>query len=287
MGHDNLTPAFFAKEIVAGSLGGASGVLVGHPMDLLKVNQQNGKSSEPALQLLLSIGRQGPLSLFKGVVPPLLNGIVYQSIMFPSYQLGLVLLNKPKDRRETIWESTVAGTFAGLVSTLGTSPLEVVKIKLQLDPAAHAGTPGATTKQFLSLLRSGGLYRGWGALALRDGPGTGVYMCSYYQLKTLFEPHITKPQMVEFLAGGFAGVICWLSILPFDTVKTRMQLDAGCGSPKYNYRGVFHGIKTIVQKEGVRELFAGWRPLCARAFPANAITFVVYESVLKTLQKDQ
>jgi len=229
----------------------------------------------------MEIARKHPLELFRGIVPPLMNGVVYQAIMFPSYRLGLSLMGKPGDRKETLFESSCAGTFAGLVSTLGTAPLEVAKIKLQLDPSAQAGTRGATTRQLLRLMKSGELYSGWSALAWRDGPGTGVYMASYHQLKSIGISYSSSTEIVEFFSGGMAGVLCWLSILPFDTVKTRLQFDAGATSPRYQYRGLFDGIKTISRTEGIGALFSGWRPLCARAFPVNAVTFVVYEKVLK------
>ena len=32
--------------------------------------------------------------------------------------------------------------------------------------------------------------------------------------------------MEQFWAGGLAGVLCWLSVLPSDVVKSRMQADS-------------------------------------------------------------
>ena len=274
--------SYYLREIIAGSAGGACGIVVGHPLDYLKVTQQSEKQALSTSAHFYTLLRNDPLTLFRGIVPPLINGVVYQSIMFPSYRLGLNLLGKPKDEKETLFQSSVAGLFAGLISTLGTSPLEVTKIKLQLDPKALAGTRGATTRQFLHLLRTGELYRGWGALAWRDGPGTAVYMASYHKLKGFGSLNSSaSEEVVEFFAGGFAGVLCWLSILPFDTVKTRLQFDAGASMPKYRYKGLFDGISSIVKTEGVQALFSGWKPLCARAFPVNAVTFLVYERVLK------
>jgi solute carrier family 25 carnitine/acylcarnitine transporter 20/29 len=275
---------YYVREIVAGSIGGASGVLVGHPLDLVKVIQQNGSQKVRASVILLQLLSKSPWGLTKGVVPPLVNGVVYQSLMFPGYRLGLSLQEKPKGRKETILESSIAGLFGGLLSTLGTTPLEVAKIKLQLDPGAQAGTKGATTRQLLHLLKSRQLYSGWTALAIRDGPGTAVYMASYCELKNFGLLYSLPREVVELISGGLAGVLCWLTILPFDTVKTRLQYDAGLPIPKYGYRGVVHGISQIVKTEGVKALFSGWGPLCARAFPVNAVTFFVYEQAIRRMK---
>ena len=273
----------YFREILSGSIGGAVGVFVGHPLDLLKVHQQKENlTKKPSFSFLPDLlKKQGISSLFRGVVPPLIGGVAYQGLMFPSYELGLTLQGKGKalDEKENLFESILAGTFAGLMTTIGTTPLEVVKIKLQLDQGSSGGTKGATTKQLLKLFKSGGLYSGWGALAWRDGPGTGVYMGSYSFLKELGSDS-PYPMFFEFLAGGFAGVFCWLSVLPFDTIKTRLQFDSGRKVPYYNYRGLFHGLKTTLENEGFFALFSGWRPVCARAFPVNAVTFFVYERTL-------
>ena len=179
----------YFREILSGSIGGAVGVFVGHPLDLLKVHQQKENlTKKPSFSFLPDLlKKQGISSLFRGVVPPLIGGVAYQGLMFPSYELGLTLQGKGKalDEKENLFESILAGTFAGLMTTIGTTPLEVVKIKLQLDQGSSGGTKGATTKQLLKLFKSGGLYSGWGALAWRDGPGTGVYMGSYSFLKEL------------------------------------------------------------------------------------------------------
>jgi len=274
--------AYF-REVVAGSIGGASGVLVGHPLDLLKVNQQNHRNPLSATLLFLQLFRGKPSDLFRGLLPPIVNGVVYQASMFPGYRLALDLIGKPSDRPEMLWESALAGVLAGLLTTIGTTPLEVAKIKLQLDPAANAGHRGATTRQLIALFRAGQLYSGWPAMAWRDGPGTGVYMAAYQWLKAQGSTMVSSRESVEFVSGGLAGVVCWLSILPFDTAKTRMQFDAGVASPMHRYQSLSKALASIAREEGVAALFSGWKPLCMRAFPVNAVTFFVYERILQAL----
>lgn len=269
----------YLQEVVSGGLGGAAGIALGHPLDLLKVHQQNSSNRCSALSFTLSTYRtSGVGGLFKGLVPPLIAGVVYQSLMFPAYQLALSLFGKARDT-ESIAESVVAGMFAGLVTTIGTTPLEVAKIQLQLNPSAKGGSAGATRVVLVKMFRSGSMYSGWLSLAVRDGPGTGVYMATYHLCKRLGAPIVPSKSLNELLSGGMAGVFCWLSVLPFDTVKTRIQAD--CVSSKAPmYKGTFDGLVKIARTEGWPALFAGWRPILLRAFPCNGVTFLVYEKCM-------
>lgn len=49
------------------------------------------------------------------------------------------------------------------------------------------------------------------------------------------------------------------------------------------YRGTLHCAAEIGRKEGLRGFFKGCVAHAVRAAPASAITFVVYEEVLKAL----
>lgn len=47
------------------------------------------------------------------------------------------------------------------------------------------------------------------------------------------------------------------------------------------YNGMVDAVRRIVEKEGWRGLYKGTLPSVVKAAPASAITFVVYERVLK------
>lgn len=77
----------------------------------------------------------------------------------------------------------------------------------------------------------------------------------------------------------------WLSI-PEKVIKSRLQQrgtaeEVQAGSSRY--RGTLHCATEIARKEGVRGFFKGCVAHAVRAAPASAITFVVYEEVLKAL----
>lgn len=81
-----------------------------------------------------------------------------------------------------------------------------------------------------------------------------------------------------------------LPCLPVDlnlkVIKSRLQQrssteEVQTGSSRY--RGTLHCAAEIGRKEGLRGFFKGCLAHAVRAAPASAITFVVYEEVLKEL----
>lgn len=85
--------------------------------------------------------------------------------------------------------------------------------------------------------------------------------------------------MASMLAGGFAGVAAWSTCMPFDVIKSNLQSDV----EHTKYRGVIDCAAQVYRRSGLRGFFAGLPVACLRAFPTNAITFVVYSKTLSYL----
>jgi len=90
------------KEMLAGGVGGACLVLVGHPLDTIKVKIQTmvvepGKAApyNGALDCARkTIAREGPLGLYKGMLAPLTAVTPMYSLCFFGYGIGRAFLQK-------------------------------------------------------------------------------------------------------------------------------------------------------------------------------------------------
>ena len=65
--------------------------------------------------------------------------------------------------------------------------------------------------------------------------------------------------MEQFWAGGLAGVLCWLSVLPSDVVKSRMQADSLDPAAR-RYSGALDCVRQSLAKEGPGVFFR-YRPI--------------------------
>ena len=81
---------------------------------------------------------------------------------------------------------------------------------------------------------------------------------------------MSVPGTVSFLAGGATGVVSWIASMPFDTLKTRMQMQP------HLYEGLIDCVRKSVAQDGVMSLHKGFVPVMYRAFVANAVAFWAY-----------
>jgi len=133
----------------------------------------------------------------------------------------------------------MAGVATGIVSSLITTPVELVKIQQQNSLLDRPSTKTVVLRMY-NQHGIKGLYRGFTATVLRD-LGYGVYFGSYeatirlltfsppslpgnLTLLTPMESNMTSPSWPALLvAGGVAGIAGWLVTFPMDVVKTRIQ----------------------------------------------------------------
>lgn len=113
---------------------------------------------------------------------------------------------------------------------------------------------------------------------LRDMPSYGVYFVGYEFLKEL----LGESPTALLAAGGGAGVFCWILSYPFDVIKSRIQ----SVPPKPyrghdKYRGIMDCARKSYNKGGWYVFFRGLNSSIVRAFPVNAVTFFVYEMIMK------
>ena len=126
----------------------------------------------------------------------------------------------------------------------------------------------------------GGLYKGFGALMLRDVPGWGVYFWSYEMLKNFFGiPEAKKSGTdktmlnvaIQMWCGGVAGQCSWMISYPFDIIKTQIQVNETRRVP------MLEVIRRIRAEQGMLAFFKGMSPTLARSFVVNSLCLPIFE----------
>ena len=138
-----------------------------------------------------------------------------------------------------------------------------------------------------SLYKHDGLkacYRGTLATAWRDIPGYGIYMAVYERL--FYDIMRTKYAdrqgiLASLLAGGSAGLVSWATVIPLDVIKSNVQADVLQGKEA----GYMKCIGDLWRKGGVRVFYTGLVINSIRAFPASAVTFLMYSQILRILNE--
>lgn len=290
------------KSFISGGVGGACCVLVGHPLDLVKVRMQTGgtatANSSVFGMLSNTLRKEGVRGIYRGVSAPLTAVSPMFAVSFWSYDIGQRMVKsygqwgmtndeKLQPYSISMAEICMAGAISAIPTTGIMAPSERVKCLLQVQAnevekggkAKYSGMTDCARQ----LLKEGGmasLYKGTGATLARDIPGTIAYFGMYeYSKKRLMELQGIDPNKGQLsvpavlTAGGLAGMACWTVGIPFDVLKSRYQT-----APEGKYNGLVDVYKALIKEEGYAGLFKGIRPALIRAFPANAACFLGMEA---------
>jgi len=295
------------KSFISGGVGGACCVLVGHPLDLVKVRMQTGGASgNMSISGMLSttFRKEGVRGVYRGVSAPLVAVSPMFAVSFWSYDIGQRMVKSYGQRGMTeeqksqlsytlsMKEICMAGAISAIPTTGIMAPSERIKCLLQVQAndvekggkARYSGMLDCA-KQVLKEGGMASLYKGTMATLVRDIPGTVAYFGTYELVKKELmkmqgiDPSKGKLSVISVLsAGGLAGIAMWTVCIPADVIKSRYQT-----APEGKYNGLVDVYKALIKEEGYAGLFRGIRPALLRAFPANAACFLGMEVSKKML----
>ncbi|XP_058916594.2 solute carrier family 25 member 48 isoform X1 [Kogia breviceps] len=268
---------FQLEDFVAGWIGGAASVIVGHPLDTVKARLQAGTGYGSTLSCIRTVyRRESVLGFFKGMAFPLASIAVYNSVVFGVFSNTQRFLSHHRCQEpeagspRVLSDLLLASMVAGVVSVGLGAPVDLIKIRLQMQTqpfreanlglkprvAALGEQPAyqGPVHCIITIVRTeglAGLYRGASAMLLRDVPGYCLYFIPYVFLSDWITPeaHTGPSPCAVWLAGGVAGAISWGTATPMDVVKSRLQAD---GVYVNKYKGVLDCISQSYQKEGLK-----------------------------------
>lgn len=304
-------------DCAAGALGGIAGLLIGHPLDTVKVTLQvtnRGKQGR-ILNCLKDVAANGLKNgFYRGLALPLSSATLQSSIFFGSYGFAMSHLCPELNHGETnlrdrevnfrnripsYWQVYLAGFAGGLFQTLFFCPSDRIKVVLQsqignsvtsqkyhseLNVRYFYGPKEAVTW----LCRNHGLrktfYRGYTALMLRDSNSFGIYVVTYEVVKDVVISQLGFKKRDEIIsslvAGGLAGSTSWFCAMPFDVIKNVFQSDV----THSKYRNIWHCAVLLYAQHGYKIFFRGSTVICLQALPVNGVIFLTYSETLKLFQ---
>ncbi|KZT28856.1 mitochondrial NAD transporter [Neolentinus lepideus HHB14362 ss-1] len=194
--------------------------------------------------------------------------------------------------------SMIAGAGGGLVASIATCPLDVIKTKLQAQQTAH-GAQGylgvmGTLKSILKRDGLKGLYRGLGPTVLGYLPTWAIYFAVYDGIKNHFgespsgerghiypAPHAKgyqpamreHPWTLHILSAMAAGAASTAATNPLWVIKTRFMTQS---SEEVRYRHTLDAALTIYRSEGIRAFYRGLLPSLL-GITHVAVQFPLYE----------
>ncbi|KAI1399756.1 solute carrier family 25 member 45 [Hypoxylon fuscum] len=293
-----------SADFWAGYISGAVGILLGNPLDLIKVRLQARDAIATQTATSFAQQFQSKSALVAGTAAPVLGYGALNALLFVSYNRSEAAINNALKAPPNLWTTWLAGAIGGLATWVVSTPTELIKCRAQL--SSPPASSWSIAKQVLKTEGVRGLYFGGVVTALRDSVGYGFYFWSY-ELTSKWVESFSSRQNVNgnanafsqdaakvLLCGGLAGVVTWASIFPLDVIKTRVQtqtFDAAAmpllGSSNSRERprrlGAIEVARDAYKEGGARVFFRGLTVCSVRAFIVNAVQWAVYEWIMLEL----
>ncbi|XP_010524706.1 PREDICTED: mitochondrial thiamine pyrophosphate carrier-like [Tarenaya hassleriana] len=187
-----------------------------------------------------------------------------------------------------------AGAISGAISRTVTSPLDVIKIRfqVQLEPttswALVRGNLSVASKYTGVLQASRDIFREEGLRGFWRGnvpallmvvPYTSIQFTVLHKLKSIAagssktEDHIHLSPYLSFISGALAGCAATLGSYPFDLLRTIL---ASQGEPKI-YPTMRSAFVDIAQMRGIKGLYTGLSPTLVEIVPYAGLQFGSYD----------
>ncbi|DBA67624.1 TPA: hypothetical protein ACH3X2_001362 [Trebouxia sp. C0005] len=267
--------------------------------DAQQQSMQHGRLSKPPVYrscidgLWKIMRHEGPSVLWHGVNVSVLISVPMICMYLPMYDTLLAELESKSSA------PLIAGSAARAMSVVATSPLELLKTRIQAAGvgsvassrnATNLVTPfSAALQQMRSDMKGNrsqqisSLWRGVGASLSKDVPFAGLYWTLLEPSRTWLDSHAhishgpsginMHTLAINALAGSVAGAAAAAVTTPFDVVKTRLQTrDAQLAR-----KGTLECLVSVAKTGGVRGLFSGWGPRTLRTAAAYGILMSSYE----------
>eukprot|EP00887_Chlorella_sp_A99_P003958 scaffold11.g3958.t1 len=270
-------------------------------------------SLRQARALATIVREEGVRGLWRGTIPGQLLTVPYCAVQFlalrqckalaAAYGLGA-------DSRWGVALSFVSGAAAGAAGTVASYPFDLLRTTLaaQGEPKVY-WTMTEAARSIYAQHGLKGLYRGLGLTVLEIIPYAalqfGLYdmlMRAYTDARVKLERQrrgaglpparrdSTSPTSLQcFLCGLAAGTLAKLGTHPLDVVKKRYQVAGLPRSTRYGQRIPAAAatrplgwlLRDIAAREGLAGLYKGAGPSILKAAPSAAVTFVVYEFLIR------
>ncbi|KAG6433774.1 hypothetical protein SASPL_105391 [Salvia splendens] len=273
-----------AALFAAGAIAGAAAKTVTAPLDRIKLlmqthglraGQAGAKKGIGFLEAISLVGKEeGLKGYWKGNLPQVIRVIPYSAVQLFAYE-SYKKLFRGKDGELSLIGRLAAGACAGMTSTFVTYPLDVLRLRLAVEPGYKTMSQVAA-----NMLREEGFasfYNGLGPSLIGIAPYIAVNFCVFDLVKKSLPEKYQKRTEASMVTALVSATVATLMCYPLDTVRRQMQLK---GTP---YVTVLDAIPGIVARDCLVGLYRGFIPNALKSLPNSSIRLTTFDSVKRLI----
>lgn len=292
------------SHLIGGGVGGTMGAVVTCPLEVVKTRLQSSSSgfdgkafggdrnvmAKPGIwqclkQILIQEGLPG---MFRGLGPTLVGVAPSRAIYFWAYSSCKERLNKRAkiNYTETPLIHILAAATAGMVSSVSTNPIWVVKTRLQLEREKRHISVTTVVGRIMKESGIRGFYLGLTA-SLYGTTETVLHFVVYEYLKKQMAELLGQTEgqhsLTHFLGFMICGAISKTGATclayPHEVARTRLR-ESGT-----KYISFWQTIGLVYREEGRAGLYRGLATNLVRQIPNTAVMMATYELTVHLLDK--
>lgn len=239
----------------------------------------------------------GLAGLYRGLPIQAIGIIPEKALKLSVNDAARFYLRNRSDNSITLFNESLAGATAGLCQVVVTSPMEMLKIHLQMQATLPPAQQKSAVGVIMDVVRGGlpAAYRGASATLLRDVFFSALYFPAFSNLKLFVaqqddrslwrfalkqqndnvSPNVNNRLNLlgTFGCGLVAGSVTGWAATPLDVIKTRLQSTGG----KEKWVNIPTCVRLTLQKEGMGAFFKGATARVLLIGPLFGIVLATYE----------
>ncbi|KAI5817305.1 mitochondrial carrier domain-containing protein [Pyronema omphalodes] len=198
----------------------------------------------------------------------------------------MAAVNKPQEKLSGLAlysRFAFAGAVCCSVTHGALTPVDVVKTRIQLDPAKYNKGMIGGFKQVISQEGAGALLTGFGPTAagyfLQGAFKFGGYELFKQQAINLFGYETAKENRtaVYLASSALAEFFADIALCPLEATRIRLVSQPEFAS------GLLGGFSKIMKNEGIGAFYSGFGPILFKQVPYTMAKFVVYEKAAEAI----
>ncbi|KAG0461521.1 hypothetical protein HPP92_021818 [Vanilla planifolia] len=283
-----------SKYLIAGGVAGATSRTATAPLDRLKVVMQVQTKCAKIIPAIKDIWGEGRLlGFFRGNGLNVMKVAPESAIRFYAYEtLKEFIVRVKGEEKSDIGASgrLMAGGIAGAVAQTAIYPMDLIKTRLQTYACDGGNVPKLVTLSKNIWMQEGpqAFYRGLVPSLLGMIPYAGIDLAAYESLKEMSKQYVLKDSepgpLVQLGCGTISGALGATCVYPLQVIRTRMQAQRADSASAY--KGMSDVFWRTLQHEGLSGFYKGLFPNLLKVVPSASITYLVYETMKKSLSLD-
>eukprot|EP00929_Paragymnodinium_shiwhaense_P086518 TRINITY_DN47018_c0_g1_i1.p1 TRINITY_DN47018_c0_g1~~TRINITY_DN47018_c0_g1_i1.p1 ORF type:complete len:272 (+),score=53.00 TRINITY_DN47018_c0_g1_i1:66-881(+) len=264
------------ESFFGGWWGGIAGVIVSHPLDVIRMRMALTSQSMAQTCKTMLKGQGSVMTFYAGVASPCLSvgawksatiGLQHVFLDFRARQRGIERISD-LPMSDVFW----ASCFAGAASSTVLGPFELVKTR--------AAVTNAGMRDELRQLQQLGIketYHSVKTIVLRDFFSTGVFLGVYETVQQALEKQYPGIDRVTgaMLAGAVGGPLGWVACYPLEVLRIRQA--------EHRNFHIWQDFVATTRRQGFSVWYRGCFICCLRSALQISSTMAVVEAIRKPL----